>query len=804
MSEWEDVETVEAEASSSDGWEDVADSSSEKWNLIDSAKQFGAGSVRGTTGLLGLLSDLNPLQFGGPKLDFPASNYLRSTVDEYLPEQEDQYRYAETLGEFAGPGGALGGLAKLAKLGGVAATPFIEALASQAAPKALVSAGSGALAAQAAEDVTGDQAVAPMVASIFGAAAPSVLSNLAQSGWRALRGATPSQIRGSAALALKESTNLTPEVVEAAIATAPRDRLGALMTTAELTDDAGIAQIEKTLGSEAGLKSEIYKNLQARRAGTRDSVLNRLSTTKAIDRESLGTKLIERAGQTKAEVKDAASALWEQFPRNIDIDVTTGQSEIGAILSQKQAGSPISASVENLVNQFLTPEGSLTTGALQDIRSDTLKLMRNRELTSYDAALLKTLGKETNRVVEEGLKSRGLADDYKIWTDARKLTAQEKDLFGKRSTGGILTKEDARPASVVTDVLKKGDTKAIKDLKLSLGQDARVLEDYKRGVLDLIPRDVQGKLTPNGLKKFIASKPGALKELYGEKGLGAMTRVLDDLKSEAKVGSELAFGSSKGGSWTAQRETVAGAVHDMMVSAVVPGVGPLAGLVDTIKRTADIKDAEAVKELLFKAALEPEFALELAMTPTTTRIYSALGRLKKMGKDFLTGGTRGALLEGATEQEESKKPAPKRAPYTKPSVFAVPEAEASVLPLSDTSPINDNLLDAIKQVESGGNVKAVSPKGAQGPYQFMPATAKAYGLKDPFDEVAARTAASSLLSDELESLGSLPLAIASYNAGRPKLLKAITKAGSTDWSDVSQYLPEETQNYVEKVFNLLS
>ena len=151
------------------------------------------------------------------------------------------------------------------------------------------------------------------------------------------------------------------------------------------------------------------------------------------------------------------------------------------------------------------------------------------------------------------------------------------------------------------------------------------------------------------------------------------------------------------------------------------------------------------------------------------------------------------------------------------AAFSPEEAAATALePMStwqdigseqQASPINDNLLDAIKQVESGGvpkGQKAISPKGAQGPYQFMPATAKAYGLKDPFDEVAARTAANSLLTDELEALESLPLAVASYNAGRPKILNAIKKAGSADWEDVSEFLPKETQNYVEKVFRLLS
>lgn len=55
----------------------------------------------------------------------------------------------------------------------------------------------------------------------------------------------------------------------------------------------------------------------------------------------------------------------------------------------------------------------------------------------------------------------------------------------------------------------------------------------------------------------------------------------------------------------------------------------------------------------------------------------------------------------------------------------------------------ERLLDSVKQVESGGNTRAVSPAGALGPYQFMPATAEEYGVKDPFNESQARAGARS-------------------------------------------------------------
>lgn len=67
--------------------------------------------------------------------------------------------------------------------------------------------------------------------------------------------------------------------------------------------------------------------------------------------------------------------------------------------------------------------------------------------------------------------------------------------------------------------------------------------------------------------------------------------------------------------------------------------------------------------------------------------------------------------------------------------------------------------------ESHFNPFAVSPAGAQGIAQFMPGTAKDYNLPDPFDGDAAILAQAHLMHDLLARFGSVPLALAAYNAG---------------------------------------
>jgi soluble lytic murein transglycosylase-like protein len=75
------------------------------------------------------------------------------------------------------------------------------------------------------------------------------------------------------------------------------------------------------------------------------------------------------------------------------------------------------------------------------------------------------------------------------------------------------------------------------------------------------------------------------------------------------------------------------------------------------------------------------------------------------------------------------------------------------------------LLAAQLKQESGFNPRAVSRAGARGIAQFIPATARANGLRDPFDPEASIEAQARLMAGLLRRFGSVPLALAAYNAG---------------------------------------
>jgi soluble lytic murein transglycosylase-like protein len=103
------------------------------------------------------------------------------------------------------------------------------------------------------------------------------------------------------------------------------------------------------------------------------------------------------------------------------------------------------------------------------------------------------------------------------------------------------------------------------------------------------------------------------------------------------------------------------------------------------------------------------------------------------------------------------------------------------------------LLAAQLYAESGFNPFARSPAGAQGIAQFMPGTARAYGLRNPFDPVAAIDAQAHLMSDLLKRFdGKISVALAAYNAGQG----AVERYGG-----IPPYA--ETRAYVARILGLL-
>jgi hypothetical protein len=103
--------------------------------------------------------------------------------------------------------------------------------------------------------------------------------------------------------------------------------------------------------------------------------------------------------------------------------------------------------------------------------------------------------------------------------------------------------------------------------------------------------------------------------------------------------------------------------------------------------------------------------------------------------------------------------------------------------------LSPDLVRAVIQVESAFNPKAVSPKGAMGLMQLMPATARELGVTDPFhpgENIRGGVQYLKQLMDRYDQ--KVELALAAYNAGPESVAR---------YGDVPPY--RETQAYVKKV-----
>ena len=112
-------------------------------------------------------------------------------------------------------------------------------------------------------------------------------------------------------------------------------------------------------------------------------------------------------------------------------------------------------------------------------------------------------------------------------------------------------------------------------------------------------------------------------------------------------------------------------------------------------------------------------------------------------------------------------------------------------------------LENLPIIESALNPIARSPVGAAGLWQFMPATAKLFGLEvnslvdERMDPIRSTDAACRFLKSMYNIYHDWNLVIAAYNCGSGNVNKAIRRAGGKrDFWSIYPYLPRETRNYV--------
>jgi len=162
--------------------------------------------------------------------------------------------------------------------------------------------------------------------------------------------------------------------------------------------------------------------------------------------------------------------------------------------------------------------------------------------------------------------------------------------------------------------------------------------------------------------------------------------------------------------------------------------------------------------------------------------HEELGGVTRLYPDAQGAG----FIEVATERISGYEPAP--APQLPAPATTLPEhiAKAGL-----QTGIDPDFIHSVIRAESGYNAKAVSPKGAQGLMQLMPATAAKLGVRDSLDPANNIDGGSRYLRELLLRYnGDAGKALAAYNAGPESVEK---------YQGVPPY--PETRSYVARVIN---
>lgn len=207
--------------------------------------------------------------------------------------------------------------------------------------------------------------------------------------------------------------------------------------------------------------------------------------------------------------------------------------------------------------------------------------------------------------------------------------------------------------------------------------------------------------------------------------------------------------------------------------------------------------------LAIPATLSPAYFLQ--MTSTTARsvfvLFALLWAVVAQADVYVKEDADGALVltdvpggEGfelllRSERDAAVAPVVARAEHPSALLHA-PRIERA----ARAAGVDASLLHAVIRAESAYNPRAVSPKGAAGLMQLMPATARRYGVADRFDPDQNVLGGALYLRDLLARFdGQLELALAAYNAGEG----AVQKYGGRipPYAETQRYVPQVMHNY---------
>lgn len=201
-------------------------------------------------------------------------------------------------------------------------------------------------------------------------------------------------------------------------------------------------------------------------------------------------------------------------------------------------------------------------------------------------------------------------------------------------------------------------------------------------------------------------------------------------------------------------------------------------------------------------------AADTSIINTTTTTQPALNDPKESLKNMLSTAFKGEGVTGAKLNPMAVSFVEDFIAKHKKGYLALKEKYEPHLNLMDEVLKQHGIPGEMKYlavIESNLNPVVMSHAGAVGPWQFMPATARLYGLyvgpsrDERTDFFKSTHAAARMLTELYAQFNDWLLVVAAYNGGPGNVQKAIRKSGgSKDFWTLQYYLPSESMNHVKK------
>jgi len=666
------------------------------------------------------------------------------------------------------------------------------------------------------------------------------------------------------------------ELVQAALKKQELGPLGENLTVADLTGNQQAAMAERRLaGTSAGQANVEFANTAKQQLEQLNETAQSLVDLKDPNPKRAGEAAKKLLVSAQNAEKSAADALFTPEVNAIQAPVKGINNKAKELFIKYFPQSDINAPSSELMSQYkdvlalAKPAGKLEKGQtvttsverLQTLRSSILETARNAQKGSRDEAFAKGLADVLEKQLDAVPGTESLATARNAWRKYKQRWFYD-ETNQRAPLNKLLRKQN--PEDIIADVSKKS---AVSD------EYAKVLGSLEPNKLATEMADFAQQPTVESKLKWIQKK----RAVYADSPIWPVVQQWESVLNQIKNKGELAAVEGLNaeninvqanslvralGGKTPESAVVATARD---VGSVLSGAGlmtraasniPIAG---PMLQTSTNLTAQALTEALKDPATALQYMFagqqdELARAATQTGIMQSVESGATRAGQIGAALSRGLGMFEPTPQQPTPTATPTSTPETimsedeiRKELAAIREQIASkkaakatptVTPAQESVKVGKqnisiptgeefapaSLVKAVMKVESGGKQEAVSPKGATGLMQLMPATAKDLGVdpKDPQENVEG---GSKYLQQQLKSFDNTELALAAYNWGPGKVRAAIEDAKSKDWDIIIKRLgvrynknsklkgrkgapkhepsgvPEETYLYVSKVLS---